>query len=86
MDAQDQGLFTRNYQAKIVKKGADLNCRFCEKFEDTADQLVSGCPIMTPNDTYKDTTRWDYIFTGKYISTIMHHMLRHGTNRSHRNM
>ena len=32
MGAQDQSFFTRNYQAKIIKNGADPKCRFCEKF------------------------------------------------------
>ena len=50
MAAQDQSLFTRNYQAKIIKNGADTNCRFCEKFEESVDHLVSGCPMMTSNE------------------------------------
>ena len=48
MATQDQSLFARNYQAKIIKN--DPKCRFCVKFEETVDQLVSGCPIMTPNE------------------------------------
>ena len=32
MATQDQSLFTRNYQAKIIKNGAEPKCRFCEKF------------------------------------------------------
>ena len=31
MATQDQSLFTRNYQAKIIKNGADPKCRFSEK-------------------------------------------------------
>ena len=49
MAAQDQSLFTRNYQAKIIKNGADPKCWFCEKFEEIVDHLLSGCPITTPN-------------------------------------
>ena len=37
--AQDQRLFTRNYQAKIIKNGADPKCWFCEKFEKIVDHL-----------------------------------------------
>ena len=50
MAAQDQSLFTRNYHAKIIKNRAYPKCWFCEKFEETVDHLVSGCPIMTPNE------------------------------------
>ena len=50
MAAQDQSLFTRNYQAKIIKNGADPKRWFCEKFEETVDHLVSECPIMTPDE------------------------------------
>ena len=41
---KDQSLFTRNYQAKIIKNGAHPKCWF------SVDNLVSGCPIMTPNE------------------------------------
>ena len=30
--------------------------------------------------TYKDMIGWDNICTGKYANTIMHHMVRTGTN------
>ena len=39
MAAQDQSLFTRNYQARIIKNGADPKCRMCEKFDETIDHL-----------------------------------------------
>ena len=47
--AQDQSLFTAKQQVKIIKNGADENCRFCEKFKETLNHLVPGCPKMTPN-------------------------------------
>ena len=50
MAAQDQKLFTRNYQAKLIKNVADPKCRLCEKFEETVDHLVSRCSKMTPNE------------------------------------
>ena len=49
MAAQDQSLFTRNYQAKIIINRADPKYRFCDNFEETVDHIVSGCPIMTLN-------------------------------------
>ena len=63
MGAQDQSIFTRNYQAKIIKNGADPKCRFCEKFEETVDLLVYGCPIMTPNEYLQRHDR-----VGQYIN------------------
>ena len=50
MAAQDQSLFTRNHQAKIINYGAYPKYRFCKKFEETVDHLVSGSPLMTPNE------------------------------------
>lgn len=48
--AQDQSLFTRNYQANVLKNGADPKCRFCDKFVETIDHLVAGCPVLTPSE------------------------------------
>ena len=46
--AQDQSLPTRNYQANILKNGADSKCRFCDQYSETIDHLVSGCPVLAP--------------------------------------
>ncbi|XP_066912726.1 uncharacterized protein [Clytia hemisphaerica] len=51
--AQDQSLFTRNYQANILENGSDPNCRFCNKHVESIDHLVSGCPVLTPNEYVK---------------------------------
>ena len=42
---------SKPFKQKLLLKtnGADPKCRFCEKFEETVDRLVSGCPIITPN-------------------------------------
>ena len=60
--AQDQSLFTRNFQAEILRNGVNPNCRFCDKHKETIDPLVSGCPVLTPSE-YKN--RYDRI--GQYI-------------------
>ena len=60
--AQDQSLFTRNYQANILRNGFDPKCRFCEDKVETIDHLVSGCSILTPNE-YKN--RHDRV--GQYL-------------------
>ena len=41
MAAQDQSFFTENHQAKVINYGADPRYRFCEKFEENVDHLVS---------------------------------------------
>ena len=53
MAAQDQSLFTRNYQANIIRNGTDPRCRLCEDKVETIDHLVAGCPILAPKE-YKD--------------------------------
>ncbi|XP_066926768.1 uncharacterized protein [Clytia hemisphaerica] len=60
--AQDQSLFTRNYQANILKNGSDPNCRFCNKHVESIDHLVSGCPVLTPNEYVKRHDR-----VGQYL-------------------
>ena len=62
MAAQDQSLFTRNYQSKIVKNGTYPKSRFCDQYDETIDHLVSGCPILTPTE-YKN--RHDRV--GQYL-------------------
>eukprot|EP00794_Sanderia_malayensis_P013027 gene13027-14365_t len=50
MAAQDQSLFTRYYQANILKNGADAKCRFCDKSTETVDHLISGCSVLAPSE------------------------------------
>ena len=33
-------------QAKIIKNGADPNCRICGRFKETVDHIKSGCPEL----------------------------------------
>ena len=53
MAAQDQGLYTRNYQAQIMKNGVDSKCQMCDQYDETVDHLVSGCPVIHPTE-YKN--------------------------------
>ena len=48
--AQSQSLFTRNYQANILRDEASDKCRFCDNYTETVDRLVSGCPVLAPNE------------------------------------
>ena len=49
VSAQDQSLFTRNFQANILHKGTDPRCRFCNTSTETIDHLISGYTILAPN-------------------------------------
>ena len=60
--AHDQSLFKRNYQANILRNGAGDKCRFCDNYTETVDYLVSGCPVLAPNE-YK--ARHDRV--GQYL-------------------
>ena len=40
--AQDQSIFTRNFQANILHNGANSTCRFCNTSNKTTDQLIPG--------------------------------------------
>ena len=50
MAAQYQSLYTRNYEANIIKNGTDPNCRLYENKIETIDHLVAGCPILAPKE------------------------------------
>ena len=60
--AQDQCLLTRNYQANVLKNGANPNCRICDKALETVDHLVSGCSVLAPSEYLNRHDR-----VGKYI-------------------
>ena len=60
--AHDQSLFTRNYQANILKNEASDKCRFCDNYTETVDHLASGCSVLAPNE-YKN--RHDRV--GQYL-------------------
>ena len=60
--AQDQSLFTKNFQANIFHNGADPRCRFCNTSIETIGHLISGCTILAPNE---DTNRHNRV--GQYM-------------------
>jgi len=49
--AQDQALQTKHYATKILNTETDSNCRFCQKFEETIDHIMSACPVLAKNST-----------------------------------
>ena len=48
--AQDQSLFTRNFQANILRNETDPRCRFCNTSTESIDHLISGCTILAPSE------------------------------------
>ena len=48
--AQDQSLATRSYHASIIKDGTSPLCRMCNKYDETIDHIVSGCPELAKTE------------------------------------
>ena len=55
--AQDQSLPMKNFQANILKNGAEPENRVCDKHTMTIDHLVFGCPILVPTKYLKQHDR-----------------------------
>ena len=43
---QDQHLATRSCNARIIKGGTDPMCKICNRWQETRDHIVSGCPEL----------------------------------------
>lgn len=51
MAAQDQKQeYTRDYQARIIKNGADLIFRIYDQYDEIVDDLVSCYPVTRPTE------------------------------------
>jgi hypothetical protein len=48
--AQDQALTTNAYRHHIIKDGTNPSCRVCQKYEETIDHIVSGCPELAKTE------------------------------------
>ena len=48
--AQDQSLATRLYHHRIIKDGTSPLCRLCNKFEESIDHILSGCPELAKTE------------------------------------
>ena len=75
--AQDQSLFTRNYQANILHNGADPKCRFCHEKIETIDHLVSGCSVMAGREY---TIRHDRAAQYLHWKICLHYSIDVSTN------
>ena len=48
--AQDRSLATRLYHASIIKEGTSPLCGMCNKYDETIDHIVSGCPELAKTE------------------------------------
>ena len=51
--AQDQSLATRLYHHRIIKDGRNSLCRLCNKFHESIDHTVAGCPELAKTEYIK---------------------------------
>ena len=63
--AQDQSLATKSYH----NDGTDHKCRMCREFEETIDNILTGCLVLAKSDTFKDMTgqQLGYIYIWKIL-------------------
>ena len=47
MAAQDKSLYSRNYQARVMKNGVDPKCGMCDQYDETVHHLVL-LPVIGP--------------------------------------
>jgi hypothetical protein len=51
--AQAQALQTKYHAAKILQTETDSKCRLCHQFEETADRIMSACPVLAKKQYIK---------------------------------
>ena len=51
---KDKLLFTGIYQANIRKTGIDAICTLCDNFTETVDHIITGNPVLAPNEQHHD--------------------------------
>jgi hypothetical protein len=44
--APDQALQTKYHATKVVQAEKNSKCRLCHQFEETADRIMSACPVL----------------------------------------
>ena len=72
--AQDQSLSTRVYQTRILKDGAEPNCRLCTEKEETVDHIISACPTIVNRE---------YLQRHDRVAKFIHGTLRKNFNLPH---
>ena len=51
--AQDQSLATRLYHHRIIKDGTNPLCRLCNKYDESIDHILAGCPELAKTEYIK---------------------------------
>ena len=51
--AQDQSLATRFYHHKTIKDGTSPLCRLCNRYDESIDHTLSGCPELAKTEYIK---------------------------------
>jgi Ni,Fe-hydrogenase III component G len=55
--AQDQALRTKYHATKLLQMETDNKCRLYHQFEETADHIVSTCPVLATEQYIKRNDR-----------------------------
>ena len=69
--AQDQSLATRSYHARIIKDSTDPMCSIYNRYEETIDHNVSGCPELAKAE-YIQRHNKVAAYTLENISALQH--------------
>ena len=48
--AQDQSLATKLYHHKVIKAGTSPLCRLCNRYDESIDHILSGCPELAKTE------------------------------------
>ena len=68
---QDQRLATRLCNARIIKGGTDPMCKICNRYQETRDHIVSGCPELAETE-YIQTQQGSGIYTLENMLAVQH--------------
>jgi hypothetical protein len=52
-NTNNKALQTKHYARKILQTEKDSKCRLCHQFEETADRIMSACPILAKEQYIK---------------------------------
>ena len=68
---QDQMLATRSCNARIIKGGTDPVCRIYNRYYETRDHIVSGCPELAKTE-YIHTQQGSGMYTLDNMLALQH--------------